>query len=201
MLKNIFFNRDQKRLRAGWRIVIYFLIFFASFALSSLIIKNFIPIRIIRSLIGFLVIPFIAVGTLWLAGRYLDHRKIKKYGFNFSGRWWLDFIFGIILSALIFCIVFLFEKAMGWIKIVDYFQNQREGYIGMPFVIPLTMGLIFYIIVGFYEEILFRAYQITNLSEGLNKKNAVAKKTLIWAYILSSLIFGLFHSGNQLPWD
>ena len=59
------------------------------------------------------------------------------------------------------------------------------------------MGLIFYIIVGFYEEILFRAYPITNLSEGLNKGNSIAKKALIGAYILSAIIFGLFHSGNS----
>ncbi len=176
--------------------MIYFLLFFAIFVLASLIMQSFIPIRIIRSLAGFFVIPAIALGTLWLGGRYLDHRKFKDYGFNFSRRWKLDFIFGIILGALLFCTVFLFEKAMGWIKIVDYFQNQREGYIGMPFVIPLIMGLIFYIIVSFHEEILFRAYQITNLSEGLNKKKSMAKKALIGAYILSSIIFALFHSGN-----
>ncbi len=195
-MKNIFFNRYQNRLRSGWRILIYFLLFFAIFALAGLIIQKSIPIRIIRSLIGFLAIPLIALGTLWVASRYLDHRKFKDYGFNLSRRWWLDFTFGIILSALLFCFVFLFEKAVGWIRIVGYFQNQREGYIGMPFIIPLIMGLIFYIIVGFYEEILFRAYQITNLSEGLNRKNSMAKKALIGAYILSSIIFGLFHSGN-----
>ncbi len=196
-MKYIFFNQYQNRLRSGWRILIYFILFYAIFALASLIIQNFIHIRIIKSLISFLVFPAIALGTLWLGGRYLDHREFKDYGFNFSTRWWLDFIFGIILSALLICIVFLFEKAIGWIKIVDYFQNQREGYTGMPFIIPLLMGLIFYIIVGLYEEILFRAYQITNLSEGFNKKNAISNKAIVGAYILSSIIFGLFHSSNQ----
>jgi membrane protease YdiL (CAAX protease family) len=173
------------------------LFFFSLLASTSLIIKKFIPIQIIGSLISYLVIPIIALGTLWLGGHYLDNRKFKDYGFNISRRWWLDFILGFILSALLFFLVFLFEKAMGWIKIVDYFQNQRDGYIGMPFVIPLIMGEIFFGIVGLYEEILFRAYPITNLSEGLNKGNSIAKKALTGAYILSAIIFGLFHSGNS----
>ena len=158
--------------------------------------QHLIPIRIIRSLVGFVVIPAIALGTLWLAGRHLDHRKFKDYGFHFSKRWWLDFVFGLVLGTLLFCIVFLFERAMGWVKVVGYFQNQRDGYAGMPFVIPLIMGLVFYIIVGLYEEILFRAYQINNLSEGLNKKKSMASRALVGAYILSAVIFGLFHSGN-----
>ena len=196
-MKKIFLNHSQKRLKSGWRILIFFIFFFAIIALASRIIQNLIPVRIISSAISFLIIPAIALGTLWLGGRYLDHRKFKDYGFNISRRWVLDFTFGIILVLLLFCVVFFIEKAMGWINLVDYFQNQREGYIGMPFVIPFIIGLIFYIIVGFYEEILFRAYPITNLSEGLNKGNSIAKKALIGAYILSAIIFGLFHSGNS----
>jgi membrane protease YdiL (CAAX protease family) len=195
-MKHVFFNPFQNRLRAGWRILIFFLLVLAALASAGLAMQHLIPIRIVRSVVGFVVIPAIALGTLWLGGRYLDHRRFKDYGFRFSKRWWLDFTFGIILGVLLFCIVFLFEKAMGWVKIVGYFQNQRDGYVGMPFVIPLIMGLVFYIIVGLYEEILFRAYQITNLSEGLNKKNSMARRALIGAYILSAIIFGLFHSGN-----
>jgi len=196
-MKNVFFNRCQNRLRSGWRILIYFVLFFGIFALIGVILKNFIPVRIIRSLISFPVILVITFGTLWLGGRHLDHRRFKDYGFHFSRRWWLNFIFGILLGALLFCIIFLFEKALGWIKIVGYFQNKRDGYIEMPFVIPLIMGFISFIIVGIFEENTFRAYQINNLSEGLNKNNSMAKKALIGAYILSSIIFGLFHSGNQ----
>jgi len=195
-MNNMFLNRSQNRLRAGWRIVIYFILFFAIFLLTNVLIQALIPIRLLRSILSILVSAGIILGTLWLAGRYLDHRKFKEYGFILSKRWWFDFTFGILLSALLIYIVFLFEKAMDWVEIVDYFQNQRDGYIGMPFVIPLIMGLFFYIFVGLYEEILFRAYTITNLSQGLNKKSAMAKKALIWAYLLSAVIFGLLHSGN-----
>ncbi len=193
---NIFYNRYQRRLRSGWRVLIYFVLFFGTIALTSIITKILIPNQIIRSIITSLVILALSLGVLWLGGHYLDHRRFKDYGFHFSKRWWLDFLFGIILSALLIYIVFCIEKAMGWITIVDYFQNQREGYLGMPFFVPLLMGLIFFIIVGLYEEIIFRAYVITNLSEGLHKKKSESKKALTWVYILSSIIFGLLHSGN-----
>jgi len=195
-MKNIFFNPFQGRLRAGWRIAIYFLSFFVLAALANFILKNLFPTRILRSLIAVIVIPVIALGTLWLAARYLDHRKFKDYGFHLSSRWRLDFLFGFVLSAFLFSAIFLFEKAVGWITVVGYFQNQREGYLGMPFIVPLIMGFIAFIIVGFYEESIFRANLITNLSEGLNKKSAMPKKSLLWAYLLSSLIFGLSHAIN-----
>jgi len=195
-MKNAFFDRYQRRLRSGWRMLIYFSLVLALLASASSIMENLMPTRIIRSLVGFIVFPVIALGALWLGGRYLDHRKFKDYGFNLSRGWWLDFIFGIILGTLLSCLVFFLENAMGWVRIVDYFQNQRDGYIGMPFVIPLIMGFIFYVIVGFHEEILFRAYPITNLSEGLNRRNSTAKRALIGAYVLSSVVFGLVHSGN-----
>jgi len=195
-LKKIFFNRQQSRLRAGWRILIYFLSFFLIAASANFLLKKFIPIRLTRNLIAFLVIPLIALGTLWLAARFLDHRKFKDYGFHLSKRWWQDFLFGLALGAFLFFVIFVFEKTIGWITIADYFQNQKEGYIGLPFVVPLIMGLIAFIIVGLYEEVLFRANLITNLSEGLNKKNAMPSKAIIWAFILSCLVFGLAHSLN-----
>ncbi len=195
-LKTVFINRAQRRLRAGWRIGVYFLSFFAAVASANFLLKKFIPIRLTRNLIAFLVIPLIALGTLWLAARFLDHRKFKDYGFHLSKRWCLDFLFGLVLGAFLFFVIFIFEKALGWVTIIGYFQNQKEGYIGLPFVIPLIMGLVAFIIVGLYEEILFRANLITNLSEGLNKKGAIPSKATLWAFVLSSLAFGLAHAIN-----
>ncbi len=195
-MKKIFINPSEKRLRAGWRIATYFLSFFAVAALANLLLKNVLPVRIVRSMIAIPVISMIALGTLGLAGRYLDRRKFKDYGFHLSPRWWLDFLFGFLLSAVLFTLIFLVEKALGWITILGYFQNQREGYLGQPFVIPFLIGLIACVIVGFYEEILFRANLMTNLSEGLNKKKSMAKKALLWGYILSCIVFGLSHSIN-----
>jgi len=196
VLKNIFINRAQSRLRAGWRILIYFLSFFLIAALANFILKKSFPVEIIRRLATFLVIPLIAFGTLWLAARFLDHRKFEDYGFHLSRRWWLDFLFGLALGAFLFSVIFICEKAMGWIAITGYFQNQKDGYIGLPFVIPLLMGLMLCVLVGLYEEFLFRANLLTNLSEGLNKRSAMPSKAVAWAYILSSLAFGLAHSLN-----
>lgn len=195
-MKKIFFNPVENRLRAGWRIVIYFAVFLGAAALAGLAFRSLIPHRISRSVIAFPAISCLALGTLWLAGRYLDRRKFKDYGFHLSRRWWLDILSGFILGALLLSLTFLFEKAMGWVTIVDYFHNQREGYIGLPFAIPFVMGIISYIIVGLYEEILFRANLITNLAEGLNRRYSMAKRAILWAYLLSSVFFGLSHSIN-----
>ena len=196
-MRNPFVNHTQKRLRSGWRILIYFILFFTAFALAGLAMQEFLPVRVTRSIVGFFAISSITLGALWLGGRYLDRRKFTDYGFNMSRTWWLDFTFGILLSGMLFCLIFVFEKSIGWVEITGYFLNQKEGYAGLPFFVPFILGVLFFIVVGVYEEILFRGYMITNLAEGFNKKNAMAKKALVWAYILSSVIFGLFHSGND----
>ena len=196
MITAIFYNRRQSRLRAGWRILIYFVFLFGTVALTSFAVRSALPAGPIRSSVNLLVLPFVLFGSLVAAGRYLDHREFKSYGFHLSKGWWLDIMFGFGLGALIFCAIFLFEKAMGWVAIACFFQNQRDGYIGLPFAVPLAIGFLAFVAVGLMEEIVFRGYLISNLAEGLNRKNTEAKKALIGAAVLSSVIFGLFHSAN-----
>jgi membrane protease YdiL (CAAX protease family) len=195
-MKSIFLNLSQRRLRAGWRIPAYFLIFFTSAALANFALKKLIPALVARSLAGFVVVSAIALGTLWLAGRVLDRRKFRDYGFHLSRRWWLDLVFGFLAGGVLISLIFLFEKGMGWVAVVGHFQNLKNGYQGLPFAVPLVMGLTAFVIVGFYEECLFRANLITNLAEGFNRTNSMAKKALIGGYILSSLLFGAAHSIN-----
>lgn len=195
-MKKIFFNPAQCRLRAGWRIGAFFISLFVCATLANFVMKKLIPSLIFRSLAGFLIIPAVAFGTLWLAGRFVDHRKFRDYGFRLTRKWGLDFLFGFLLGGVLFSMIFLFERARGWISVVDILQNHKEGYGGLPFALPLVMGLVACVIVGYYEEIAFRANLMTNLSEGFNRKNSMPKKAVAWAYVFSSLAFGLSHAFN-----
>ena len=195
-LKNVFYNIRQKRLRAGWRITIFSISFLLLVAIAGLILQSTMPAGPARGCISMLVVFLIALGTLVLASRYVDHRKWKDLGYHFSKKWWQDFLFGLALGGFLICLIFIFEKAMGWVTVVDFFRNQKTGYAGIPFWVPFVMGFIKFAIVGFYEETLSRGYQIKNLSESFYSKKGSGRKAVIWAYILTSVIFGLLHAGN-----
>lgn len=63
-MKKIFFDPIENRRNAGWRILIYCVVFLAVAVLASLALKPFMPHQISRNLITFLAISVLALGTL-----------------------------------------------------------------------------------------------------------------------------------------
>jgi len=145
-------------------------------------------------LISFLGNGLALTFSIWLAGRILDRRRFVDFGFKFNRGWWLDFLFGLGLGASLMLVIFLIELASGWITIEGYFykQNPAQSFIG-----AITIPLIIFIVVGFYEELFSRGYQLTNLAEGFSGKNTRPEVAILSACILSSCFFGLLHATNS----
>lgn len=124
-----------------------------------------------------------------IAGRYIDRRRLRDFGFRFDRDWWLDYGFGLALGVGLMTLLFLVELALGWVRVTGTFQ-PRTGF-------PIRFaGLVaIFVVVGIYEELLLRGYLLTNAAEGLvgslGERGAVGVATL-----LSSLVFGLAHANN-----
>lgn len=132
--------------------------------------------------------------SLWLAGRFLDKRPFRAYGFDVNAGWWLDLAFGLFLGAFLMCGVFLAQYALGWVTVTDSFQSNLEG---TPFALAILLPLTVFLCVGVYEEALSRGYQLTNLAEGLNYPIFGGPKgAVILAWIITSGVFGVLHLGN-----
>lgn len=130
--------------------------------------------------------------SLWLAGRFLDRRPIRDFGFRLSGGWLLDLGFGLFLGALLMTGVFLTELAFGWVTVAGSFDSP-----GAPFWLGILLPLAFFACVGVYEETLSRGYQLRNLAEGLNYPFLGGPKgAVLVAWLLSSAFFGLLHFKN-----
>ena len=90
--------------------------------------------------------------------------------------------------------IFAFELALGWITITDTFHSETTG-LGFP--AAFTFRLLAFVCVGIYEELLFRGYQLKNMSEGMLAVPALGPRGAILASLLiSSALFGLAHAGN-----
>ncbi len=198
-LKNIFWNSSQSRTRTGYRLLVA--IFLYSIISASLIglLKNlseqtlssdaplwfFLAYAAIQILSGFL--------SIWLVGRFLDRRAFIDFGFHLNKNWWLDFGFGFVLGAISMSAIFLVELSAGWLSIQETFHTIDPE---LPFIIPISVVFILFIAVSFSEELLTRGYILKNLSEGLNFKALGPKGAIIIAWIISSVLFGLFHLNN-----
>ena len=215
---NPFYNHEQKRIRALWRILIQGGLFLVGLTLIStvlgviamlimsasgqadldLLLNQDALMDVMMSLGGgwFFALNGVATVvviflTFLLAGWLLDRRKFVDFGFQFSRQWWLDLGFGLGLGAILMLLIFVIELAAGWITIEDTFHS-----IGNSFLSSWLAALVGFIAVGIYEEMLSRGYHLRNLAEGLNW-GILGKRGGLWAgYLISSSVFGLLHAAN-----
>jgi len=215
---NPFYNKEQRRLRALWRILIQGGLFLIGLTVISTVLGVIMMIilaangqvkldlflnqdaltEMVMSLGGGWFFALNGVGTVvvvflsfLLAGWLLDRRKFADFGFHFSRLWWLDLGFGLTLGAILMVFIFVIELAAGWITIESFFQTNANSFMS-----GWLAALVGFISVGIYEEMLFRGYHLRNLVEGLNWKSLGARSAMWIGYILSSSIFGLAHATN-----
>ncbi len=194
LLKRIFWNAEEARLRAGWRLLLQValllliqIVITAPFALlmgpESMLASN---ISMLTVLAGFFL-------SVWLAGRFLDRRRFRDFGFRMGPDWWADLGFGMGLGALLMAGVFVIEWALGWLTVVRPFDAAGHD---TPFPIAILGPLILFLCVGIYEELWSRGYQLKNLAEGLNFKFWSPNVAIVLSTLITSILFGLLHAGN-----
>jgi len=199
--KNIFWNTEEARLRAGYRILL------------ALTVYRIVWVSL-GSIIG--TIPGIPLGTsgeepfwyflvpagirlsrvvisVWLAGRFLDHRPFADFGLHLNNNWWKDLGFGMGLGILLMGSIFTIEYYAGWVTISETIYTANPG---QPFILSIMVFVVLFVCVGFSEELFYRGYFLTNLAEGFNLKSIGPQKSIIIAVTLSSVLFGFFHMGN-----
>ncbi len=212
-MANIFYNAQEGRLRAFWRLLLQGIIYIVGSGLFSILIgigvglwlalqgadirnpqvimaaSNGLVVRVLGAVISLLIM----LVSYWVAARWLDHRPFCAFGFRFSSNWWIDFGFGLLLGAVLMVFIFSVELAAGWIKVTGTMQSQTSG---VSFWSGILAYMVVFFCVGIYEEMLSRGYQLRNLAEGLNFKPLNPRVALLLAYLISSSIFGLMHLGN-----
>lgn len=217
---NPFYNHEEKRLRALWRLILQTVLFLTGMFLMSVLVGASVAAiklsqgeinldmmsdpqtasNLIMDSIGGWGQAFISLGMVVLmvlifliAGKFLDKRKFADFGFHFSKLWWKDFGFGLFLGGILMLFIFVVELAFGWVKVTGFMNNLSL----VPFLGGILTALVTFISVGIYEEMLSRGYHLRNMAEGLNWKIFGARGGLWLGYIISSSIFGLLHATNE----
>ncbi len=190
-MKKNFINPETGVLRAGWRILAFLAIFIAVTAIVMMGVRALLGGLKGGSTLQFTLLGITATISVFLARKYLDKKSFKSIGLQWDKAAFLDILFGFLNSALVMAGVYFamlwagfieFERFTWWMdteRVTDGFQLAA-----LPIVIAVFLKLT---VVAWWEELVFRGYILQNLVSGAG---------LIWAIVISSIIFGGIHAGN-----
>lgn len=178
----LFVDQETNRLRAGWRIL---------FSTILIILLVLFPVLLLKSqLWQTVVLSAVVVFVLWIASKIWDRREFSEFGLTVSRKWVKEFMAGNMIAFLAMSLItgILFVSGNIDMRIGNLFTDIR-GFL-------LIQVLVLMVAVSVWEEAYFRAYLITNIREGAAYKMMEPYGPLILSVLISSVIFGVAHTGN-----
>lgn len=198
----MFINPTQKRLRAGWRILIFFILFW-TFSATVFLVKPLLGEMTRREYMEdyqFLIVLILAVSatlSVAIARPLLDKKSFYSLGFGGGSRVWKDLLFGFLLSGLMAAVFLLLGMLFGFVEITSVASlmnpERPEGGTGFANFLKVmslgVLGLLFleHVLVGYWEELVFRGYIFQNMEEGMGTPLAI---------LVSCVLYGLLHATN-----
>lgn len=131
-----------------------------------------------------IVTGLFTIAYTWAFIHIVDRRKLRSLGLHARPGWLSDFFKGAGLAVLILGAIFAFSLAVGSIRVEGLARPAPPG-TGVPAY--LIGALVAFLIVGFYEELMFRGYVLQRLNERAGRVASI---------IVSSLLFAVMHGAN-----
>jgi uncharacterized protein len=192
-LPNPLWNRTERRLRAGWRLILHLavtaLVAYAYFGILDLLID--LRVASAGGIGNFIVaqaVSLIFAGLICL--RYVDRRPLSELRLN--PRVLMDFSAGCVLGGLLMTWLLAVGLAGGWVRI------DRWGEVSPSAISQLIRAQLHWFVLMVFiaasEEFFSRGLQMKNLAEGMRPLGTLNSTVL--AIFFSSAIFGALHASN-----
>ncbi len=188
----IFRNSHENRLRVGWRIALFAAMFMAINVGLQVLVKGCVPgwreMPIFRQMAPIAIVAVSATFSTIVARRWLDKRDLTGMGLARSRESTTDLVFGFFLSAAMATVFYAVALSTGLIRFEGF--EWGKPVLGGKILMSGTVLIAFFVIhvlVGWWEELVFRGYLLFNLRDGLG---------LGWAIAITSLIFSGLHLLN-----
>ena len=176
---------NDQGLRSGWRLILYFLlVFIISSAINSgvrLFRHGHLDPQVPSQVLPFETLNFFLVfGCAWIMSR-IERRSAGAYGLPlteaFGKKFWLGMLLGLAEISLLIGLI----SAFGGYSFGSLALSSK-GIVGYG-----LLHLVFFTMVGFFEEFTFRGYTQFTLADGIG----------FWpAALVLSLGFGAVHLHN-----
>ncbi len=184
-LLKVFISPGEARLRSGWRLLAHFILLLL---LVPVVASIFTFLSTLSPFFAFLAdYSFISLVALtlsvYLARRWYDQRSFRSLGLNWGPEASRDLLAGILIATVLMGFIFLVEWAFGLLTFNGLAaENNSAGLVP-----SLGYWAAAFIMVGWYEELVFRGYWLQNLADGLGMNLAL---------LISSAVFALAHISN-----
>jgi len=195
-VRAIFFNAAG-RMRAGWRVSVFFALVFALGPLGGFLIGSLYRILAGGALTSpaphapprSLAFSLLAYGSLMggtllasaICMRWFDRRPFRSLGYRWRERGWLECLIGFGLASAMITAVVLAKMVLGHLELT--WRGQALGEM----VRSMVAALLVFTVAAAFEESLFRGYPLQTLLLDVHPAIAVS---------VPSLLFGLGHAGN-----
>jgi CAAX protease family protein len=188
-----FFLNKAGRLRSGWRLGIFALVYIAILFLLSSAVRviyalalNMTPGRVwghsAENIVFRLVLLIAALSAGWICGRWLEDLPWRALGLTFHPGWLRDLAVGSLIGAVSIILAIAIAAAGHGLSFVPAERGMMPQVTQTLF---LTAGL--FILAALAEEALFRGYPLQTLT----------RAGLAWlAIVLTSIPFAAVHLKN-----
>ena len=188
-LTTIFWNTEERRIRAFFRILLFVLLAALFATLIALVINDFNPF-FEKTFTNFFVMLAILL-SIYLAGTFLDKRKWADFGITLLPL--KSFLHGAMLGALLIIVIFFIQYGLGWVSLKEIRFNT---FSSKAFPVVFVGQIFRYLCGSIFEEAFSRGYLLMNLAEGFQGKLS-NRQAVILSYLITSSIFGLLHMANE----
>jgi len=178
-------NSDEKRLRTGWRLLLFLIaVPIVSRILNPLIKPVFggtLEDDMVRWIFRGVLVVITATLVVWISRRYLDKKAFVSLGLRFNGLAVWDALTGFVLSGLMLGIAFVVLRYFNLLEVQEISWNGNG-------ISPFLEIFLWFIGIGaavaWSEELVLRGYILQNLGEGIG---------IVWAVVVSCLLYGVMH--------
>ncbi|MFH1501451.1 MAG: CPBP family intramembrane glutamic endopeptidase [Candidatus Eisenbacteria bacterium] len=124
------------------------------------------------------------IAYTWAYIHVVDRKRLRSLGLYMRPGWSLDFAKGGGLAVLVLGVIFAFSLIVGTISVEGFSRPAPEG---TNVVAYLVGTLVAFLLVGFYEELMFRGYVLQRVNERAGRFVSI---------LVASLLFAVLHGAN-----
>jgi membrane protease YdiL (CAAX protease family) len=192
-VKRLFWNPDENRLRALFRVpVVLGLVLLAAQLINA-------GLEALRSTVG---VPDPLFATLWLGtltvviaavAWFVDKRHRRDMGLGLDRRWWFDAAAGLLTGLAMVVTVVVALRVAGMAAVGGPYRVEN------PTVVlggSAAAGLAFFTAVAVLEEFVVRGYLLTNVAEGVRGATDDGRVAVGAAVLATAGLFGVLHAAN-----
>jgi membrane protease YdiL (CAAX protease family) len=188
-LGQVFWNPDEKRLRALFRVPV---------ALALGLLAGYLVFTVVGVTSAALGLPSTARTIVLLAlvfvailivAVFIDRRSLRGFGLGGTG-WLADLLAGLVVGFVMVAVAVGVLLLAGAGTIDSTAPTATLGLTG------LVAGFLFYAGVGAVEEFIIRGYLLVNVAEGVRGVVDTDRTAVVVAVVGTAGLFGFLHAAN-----